>query len=381
MTSYLKSRIDQLNRDHNKAHARLISEYLDNPINFTVSPDITEKISKQGASADVVYSLPYQCMSLELNKVISFHLFGEMQHVRIEKIYLGCLPLHTPALNQINSLVAKSLVQRCKWLIHNMKTVDDIDVIADLPFAVSQFRNIVAQAQAKTGIDAIPYDLRRLVKELATRWINQYIMENTSNTNLNEIDGLVWLCEYTNLTSGKKADVYDWWNTDPMFDELHEMNMLYFSDGYNDQIVNVVIPFILGFVNAWKDRQVIEQARTKTTKVRNKNGKKKKVTTTIRTLKYDASQGNMVTTIAKPTEEATDAPQNTSGRVQCPHTRRGTDARIWVSEANIKASEIIIDEKVSEKTGKKLCLVIRPRKEAKIKGGGNGVKGIIKAIQ
>lgn len=365
--NYIKSRVEFLWNNGNKMHAVMLSKYIQNPISFELSESIFSEIRKKGSDLPSwTYALPYESMAIAINQTIEINKFKK---IHLHNLHLGIAQVEIPVLTKNAKLQALSLIKRFKWLIDNMSSFEDINVVSDLPEAVDEFWNI---AQDTEGFPSKILSLRGakgIVRENAARWLNMFMLKNQSGE-YEKVEALAWLCEYTSH-SGERHDVFDWYNTGEFFSEFHSLNDLYFEDGYHDKIVNPIFDFIKGFTSAWSDKILIEKTRVGKSKKFKRRGKKSKQKV-VRTLKYSTSHGAMVSTVSKQEE----AVNSSSGSEKSPHVRRGSYVKLWVLAKNVQNEEIL---EVKERNGKTLCRVSRWRKEAKVKGG-SPVKGVIKAV-
>jgi len=371
---YIKSVIPNLKNGKNMAHVKMFHDYFQSPVHFTMDRNSQNDLILRGDEIDAVeYSLPYQTMSIKLNRSLQI---GNHPLV-LDTLYLGIVENVTvPKLDSIQTMILTDVANKMLWLQKNATTVKQVNDVLSI---VSSYGVDIPldryQIQGNNNL-SVEFKVRELLKQFGNIIINEFMLKLA--TGYKTVTAFSFFLTYTE--KGKIGHLYDWFNTGSI-DPIVKLNQEYFQDGFNNHIYDLVLNLIKGFTVAWKNKTIIER-QSKPTLSQRRAIRRSSLPIRFRSLSYDVNAGSIVRTKTVATHQNTPSQPTNNPIKIAGHDRSETLAYTWVRETNVKPNETVKDQKTN-KRGNLICKVLRPRKGSKVNGGSNGnsiVVGCIKSL-
>lgn len=400
---YIKKIMPSFHRNGSFSQAMMFEEYLRQPVHFTMDSKAQDDMALRGRDTGFEWVLPYKSMSVSINRKMRA---GD-NIVHLDTVWFGIVDdVLFPSPQGINALLVKDFARDLVWLQDNAESMDQILEITSRwrhivePVLRSQSKSILRRFHKMgfedkgTGllfdIDQLPEDviaqavirdcannlLHDLIKELADQveaakcWV-YYVRYKTQSNEFRE------MFKVLNPTTDWEY-VYDIEHTGSMFETIQRVKDRYFKDGHSGLINEFVVNLVKGLSSAWANQQV-EERRVKPTKRQRKMAKESPSGVRIRTLRYDAKAGSIVTT-KRVSEDSEDANVESHTWTQAGHERASTFAFVWVLEKNVGLNEVEYD--IQERSNGSIWIkVMRPRKGCTVNGGSESpILGRIKAV-
>jgi hypothetical protein len=385
--------IPKLAVDGNHAHIHMLHDYIENPVHFTMDRNTQNDLILRGKDIDFEWLLPYQQMSIQLNRKVLIDLNSrffqsKMRNrlknqtcdniVTITKVIFGIVEnVSVPTLSKFKKLQYADVANKLTWLKQNGTSWNDVySVLSHFSHSISEVLNTIQDRNNLPDHIMFSEDqqiFKSLLNDFSGMILNA-IGAELSDDEIETIKAFVFYVEYEDEIE-PRGHFFDWINTGTLFPINHEMNYAYFQDGFTNVMYECVLDLLKGFSSAWKNQQILEKVSQPTFKKRKGKGKRGKAKPfRYKQLHYDVNAGNLVKTkiISEPTSSTS------SGVKMTPHQRGATFAYMWVTDQNLGEEEEIFDIKENHK-GTDLYKVLRPRKGCSVNGGN--AKPIVGKIQ
>lgn len=394
---YIKKIIPSFHRNGSLSQAMMFEEYLRQPVHFTMDSKAQDAMALRGRDTGFEWVLPYKSMSVDINRKMRV---GD-NIVHLDTVWFGIVEdVRFPSPQGINALLVKDFAKTLFWLEENATSMEQVLEMT------SRWGHIVAPALDNCLKD-VGMRLGRLgvaLDETITKatLVRQALREKT-NTILHSLiaelaDGhseqaktFVYFARYKTEDERMRTIfkhlrpnheweyLYDIEHTGSMFEITQPSRARFFQDGHSSIINDFVVNMIKGLSSAWANQQV-EEKRVKPTKRQRKMAKESPSGVRIRTLRYNAKAGSIVTTKRVSEEDSEDANVDGHTWTQAGHERASTFAFVWVLEKNVGLNEVEYD--IQERSNGSIWIkVMRPRKGCTVNGGSESpILGRIKAV-
>ncbi len=392
---YIKKIIPSFRANGSISQAMMFEEYLRQPVHFTMDSKAQDSMALRGRDTGFEWVLPYKSMSVDINRKMRA---GD-NIVHLDTVWFGIVDdVCFPSPQGINALLVKDFAKTLLWLEENATSIEQVlDVtsrwshivvpildgcLADVGMRLSRMAFEFDETIAKKTI------VRQALRE-KTNTILHKLIEELAMGNVESAKTFVYFVRYKtedeqmrliykHLRPNHEWEyLYDIEHTGSMFEITQQSRARFFQDGHSGVINEFVVNMIKGLSSAWANQQV-EEKRVKPTKRQRKMAKESPSGVRIRTLRYDAKAGSIVSTKRVSEEDSEDANGHTW--TQAGHDRASTFAFVWVLEKNVSLNEVEYD--IQERANGSIWIkVMRPRKGCTVNGGSDSpILGRIKAV-
>ena len=394
---YIKQVIPSMHKNGSLSQAMMLEEYLRQPVHFTVDTKTQDSMALRGKDTGFEWVLPYKSMSIDLNRKMRV---GD-NVVHLDTVWFGIVDdVLFPSPQGFNALLVSDFVNNLLWLEENATSIEQVlemtsrwghivapvldHCITDVGMRLGRMGYELDQTITKTTI------VRQALREKANFMVHKLI-EELANGRSESAKTFVYFARYKTKDERMRTIfkhlrpnhdweyIYDIEHTGSMFEITQKLRQQYFHDGHSNIILEFVVNMIKGLSSAWANQQV-EEKRVKPTKRQRKMAKESPSGVRIRTLRYDAKAGSIVTTKRVSEEDSEDANVDGHTWTQAGHERASTFAFVWVLEKNVGLNEVEYD--IQERSNGSIWIkVMRPRKGCTVNGGSESpILGRIKAV-